>query len=175
MNKINSSEGELKGKEFVISRQFNAPQELVWKAFTESERLVHRWRPKGFLMVNIKLELRPGGIFHYCMKSPNGLEMWGKFVYHEIVPIEKIVFVNSFSDAGVNLTRYPLSTLWPLEVHNTLTLTDENGKTTLTLKGKPINATEEERRTFEAGFTSMQQGFKGTFDQLDIYLSKGKE
>ena len=52
-----------------------------------------------------------------------------------------------------------------------MTLSEQDGKTTLTLRGVPINATEEERKTFEDGHKSMQQGFKGTLDQLDDYLA----
>ncbi|MGC2409899.1 MAG: SRPBCC domain-containing protein [Methyloceanibacter sp.] len=55
---------------------------------------------------------------------------------------------------------------------NRLTLTEQDGKTTLTLRGAPVDATEEERKTFAGMFTSMQQGFTGTFDQLAAYLAK---
>ena len=53
-----------------------------------------------------------------------------------------------------------------------MTLTEHEGKTTLTLRGGPINATEEERKTFEGFREFMQKGFGGTFDQLDEYLVK---
>jgi len=64
-----------------------------------------------------------------------------------------------------------MSQTWPLEVINTLTLCEHVGKTTITLRGGPINATAEERKTFEAGREGMQQGFKGTLDQLAEYLA----
>jgi hypothetical protein len=67
-----------------------------------------------------------------------------------------------------------MSATWPLEVLNTMVLVEKNGKTEMTLTGIPINATEEERRTFKEGFKSMQQGFKGTLDQLEAYLKKPK-
>ena len=76
-----------------------------------------------------------------------------------------------FEDTCGNLTRNPLSPSWPLEVLNTLSFTEHEGKTTLRLQGRPINATEEERQTFEAGRESMQQGFTGTLDQLAAYLA----
>jgi uncharacterized protein YndB with AHSA1/START domain len=158
--------------ELVITRTFDAPRELVFKAWTESEHLKHWWGPKGFTFGVSKLDLRPGGVFHYSMRSPDGHEMWGKFVYREIVAPEKIVFVNSFSDEEGNTVRAPFSPTWPLEVLNTLTLSENEGKTTLTLRGGPINATEEERKTYEAGFESMKQGFGGTFDQLADYLAR---
>jgi len=159
-------------REMVIARIFNAPRELVFKAFTDPEHLMHWWGPKGFKMLVSNLDLRPGGVFHYAMSSPEGHEMWGKFVYHEIAAPKRMVFVNSFSDKDGNLTRHPMSSTWPLEVRNTLTLLDQNGKTALILRGGPINATEEEIKTFETNFDSMQKGFAGTFDQLDEYLAQ---
>ena len=156
----------------VITRVFDAPRELVWKAWTESERLAQWWGPKGFTMGVCKLDLRPGGVFHYSMQTPDGREMWGKFVYREIVKPERIVFINSFADEKGNAVRDPWNANWPLEVLNTLSLSAHEGKTTLTLRGAPLNATEAERETFEAGRKSMQQGFAGTLDQLAEYLAK---
>jgi len=54
-----------------------------------------------------------------------------------------------------------------------VTFTEANGKTTLMLRAGPIDATEEERRTYEGFFDSMQKGFGGTFDQLAEHLAKG--
>jgi uncharacterized protein YndB with AHSA1/START domain len=162
------------GREFIVTRVFDAPRELVWKACTESERLAQWWGPKGFAISVRKLDLRPGGVFHYSMRTPDGREMWGKFVYREIVKPERIVFVNSFSDEKGGVTRNPWLADWPLEVLNTQTFAEHEGKTTLTLRGGPINASEAERKTFEAGFGSMQKGFAGTFDQLAEYLASAQ-
>jgi len=127
--------------------------------------------PKGFTMGVYKLDLRPGGVFHYSMRTPDGRELWGRFVYREIVKPERIVFINSFADEKGNVLRNPWNADWPLEVLNTQTFAEHDGKTTLALRGGPINATETERKTFEAGFESMQQGFTGTLDQLAEYLA----
>jgi uncharacterized protein YndB with AHSA1/START domain len=158
--------------EFSITRVFNAPRQLVWNAWTEAHRLAEWWGPKGFTMKVAKLDLRPGGTFHYSMLTPDGHEMWGKFIYQEIDPPERLVLVNSFSDAAGNITRAPFAADWPLEVRNVMTLTESGGKTTLLLKGRPINATEAERRKFDWFHDSMNQGFGGTFDQLATYLAK---
>jgi uncharacterized protein YndB with AHSA1/START domain len=160
--------------DFVISREFDAPRDLVFKAWTEPERLAQWWGPKGFTMVSTKVDLRPGGIFHYGMRGPDGAEMWGKFVYREIVPPERMVFIVSFSDENGGVTRHPMAPNWPLEMINTLTLTERNGKTTVTLRVAAYAATEEERATFKAGHKSMEGGFGGTFDQLDDYLAGAK-
>jgi uncharacterized protein YndB with AHSA1/START domain len=155
-----------------ISRVFDAPRDLVWKAVTESERLTHWWGPKGFTMLECKVDLRPGGEFLYAMRSPDGHEMWGKWVYREIVAPERLSSVVSFTDQQGRLLRHPLSPTWPLEVLNTMSLSEHEGKTTMTISGYPINATEEEYNTYNAGRGSMKQGFTGTLDQLDQYLAK---
>jgi uncharacterized protein YndB with AHSA1/START domain len=172
MEKENEIMNETTEQEFVITRVFDAPRELVFKAWTEADRLAQWWGPKGFALGVAHLDLRPGGIFHYSMQSAAGHVMWGRFVYQEIVAPERIVYINSFSDEEGNIARAPFSQTWPLEVFNTLTLTEDEGKTALTLRGHPINATEEERKTYSEMHKSMQQGFTGTLDQLAAYLAK---
>jgi uncharacterized protein YndB with AHSA1/START domain len=159
--------------EFTITRTINAPRETVWKAVSEQDRLAQWWGPKGSTLRVIRLDFRPGGIFHYAMKFQPGHDMFGRFIYREIAAPEKIVFVSSFSDAQGGITRAPFPTIgetWPLEVLNTWTLTESGGKTSLHLTGGPLNASEAERKTFAGMFDSMRQGFGGTFDQLDAYL-----
>ncbi len=159
------------GGEFVISRVFDAPRTLVWKAWTERERLMQWFGPKGFTMRVATLDLRPGGVFHYCLRSPDGHDMWGKFVYREIVAPERIVWVNSFSDEKGGLTRHPLSEkTWPLEMFSTTTLTEHDSKTTVTVRWSPLTATEAERKTFDTNHESMRMGWTGTMDQLAEYL-----
>ena len=67
-----------------------------------------------------------------------------------------------------------MSPTWPLEVLNTMTLTEHNGKTTMTISGYPMNATDEERKTFDAGHDSMNKGWSGTMEQLAGYLATAK-
>lgn len=159
-------------RELVIVRTFDAPRALVWRAFAESDRLARWWGPAGCTMLVHRLDFRPGGRFHYSMRSPEGQVMWGRFVYRDIQAPERLVFVNSFADQDGNITRAPFSPTWPLEIENRLTLTEADGKTTLTLRGGPINATKEERQTFWKAQQSLRQGFAGTFDQLAAYLAR---
>lgn len=174
LEKYLEQQSDKEENEFVISRVFTAPRTLIYKAWTEPEHLSHWWGPKGFKMQTMKLDLRPGGVFHYSMQSPDGQEMWGKFVYREVTAPEHIVFVNSFCDKNGNIIRHPMSNTWPLEILNKLTLTEDDGKTTLTIKGYPVNATEEEIKTFMESRPMLQQGFDGTFGQLDAYLIEMK-
>jgi uncharacterized protein YndB with AHSA1/START domain len=98
--------------------------------------------------------------------------MRGKFVYREIVAPERLVFVNSFSDERGGVTRHPFSPAWPLEMLSTITFSERDGKTTVTVQWIPLNPTEEERATFDGAHDGMKQGWSGTFDQLAAYLAK---
>ena len=164
-----------KSADFVISRVFNVPRDLLWKCFTEPERMKQWWGPKGFTVLVSKMDLRPGGTYLYGMRTPDGQDMWGRMVYREIVPPEKIVFINSFSDEHGGLTRHPMSPTWPIELLSTFTFEEQpGGKTRFTVRWSPHNATAEEQRTFDEGHGSMNQGWSGTLDQLEAYLAQGK-
>ena len=134
-------------KPFVITRVLDAPRELVWKCFTEPERMKEWWGPKGVKVVKSKMDLRLGGTYLYGMQTPDGQVMWGKFVFRAIKAPERMEFINSFSD-------------------------EAGGKTRLTITWTPHNASEEERNTFDAGHASMQNGWSGTMEQLEAYLAK---
>ena len=95
-----------------------------------------------------------------------------EFVISRIFKPERIVFVNSFSDEKGNVARHRMHLAWPLEMLSTITFIEQAGKTTVTVRWLPLNATAEERKTFEDGFESMQQGWGGTFEQLGEYLAK---
>lgn len=162
---------ETKTPQLVITRVLNAPRELVFKMWTQAEHLAHWWGPKGFEPTVKKLEFKPGGEFHYGMKGANGLEIWGKFIYRDIVEPEKIVYVNCFADEDGNTIRSPFIPNWPLEILNTVTFEFEDGKTKLTIAAGPINVTKEEMETFRTNTAGMQQGFGSILEKLDEYLA----
>ncbi|MBV8976820.1 MAG: SRPBCC domain-containing protein [Alphaproteobacteria bacterium] len=155
---------------FSLSRTFDAPLDLVWLAYSQEEHLAKWWGPKGFDWVSGTLDFRPGGRFHYCMRAPNGQEMWGLFRYREIVPKTQVVFTNSFSNAAGEIVRAPFAANFPREVLNDVRFSQAGGRTTIAMTGTPYEASEEEREFFRSMFPSMNQGFSGTLDQLDAYL-----
>lgn len=160
-------------KPFVISRVFNAPREIVFDAFTKPDEMKKWWGPKGFTVIATKMDLRPGGFYHYGMRAPDGTPVWGKFVYREVVRPERIVFVNSFSDENGGITRHPMSAEWPLQMLTTFTFEDlGDGKTRFTTTWVPLDATEAEQAVFDASHDSMTQGWTGTLDGLEAYLAK---
>lgn len=160
----------LSSQPFSISREFDAPRELVWKAVTESGHLMRWWGPKGFTVLTCEVDLRPGGTFRFSMRSPDGKMMWGKWVYREIVRPERLVSVVSDTDDQGNTVRHFANPTWPLEILYTMMLTEQAGKTTMRVTGVPLNATEEERMTFYTARDWMAQGFDGTLDKLADFL-----
>jgi uncharacterized protein YndB with AHSA1/START domain len=162
---------ETKDTDFVISRVFDAPRDLVWQCFTNPERMKEWWGPKGCTIVASKMDFRIGGSYLGAMRDPAGSVMWGKFVYREITPPARLVWVNSFSDEAGGLTRHPLSPTWPLELLTTVTFDEQpDNKTKITLRWSPFDATAEERQTFNAAHDSMRGGWGGTFERLEAYL-----
>jgi uncharacterized protein YndB with AHSA1/START domain len=163
---------EAGGQAFVLSRVFDAPRELVFRVWSEAEHLARWWGPVNCAVEVRSLEFRPGGIFHYSMRTPDGGEMWGRFLYREIVAPERIVFLSAFADETGNPVRADFSADWPIDTLSTLTLEDQGGRTKLTLRAIPYQATEAEHRAFEGMFDSMNQGWGGTLDQLADYLAR---
>lgn len=172
----NSATAAVEQPEVLMTRIFDAPRELVFKAFSEAEALAQWWGPKGMAMTVAKLEFRPGGTFHYNMKTPDGAtNWWGRLVYREIVPPSKIVFLNSFADEHANPARNPYLPAWPIELESTVTFEDQNGKTKVTMRGVPHNASESERQAFAAGRKGMEYGFSNSaWPQLEAYLAKAQ-
>ena len=161
-------------QELIITRVYNAPRELVYKAWSDAEALAQWWAPTGMSMTVKKLDFRPGGILHYRQVLPNGEALWGIFIYQDMREPEYINFVNSFSDEDGNKVRSPFHQAWPLEILNKVSFEENDGKTTLTLKGGPINATDEEIQLFVANRPSMNGGFKGVLDKLEEYLASNR-
>jgi uncharacterized protein YndB with AHSA1/START domain len=162
-------------KPFTISRTFDAPIDIVWRAWTDPARLAQWWGPKG-VTSNIKtFDLKPSGVWHCSLQAPGQPVYWGKYVFREVTPKSRLVFVVSFSNEKGEIVKHPLSADWPAEILSTVEFAPEgNGKTNITVTWTPINANETERRTFSDGAQSMRGGWTGTFDQLDAFLAGSK-
>jgi uncharacterized protein YndB with AHSA1/START domain len=157
-------------KQFKLQRTINAPRALVFAAWTQAEHLEHWWGPTGLGLEVVSLDLRPGGMFHYAMVTPEGSKSYGRFVYQEILAPEKLAYIVSFADKHGEAVRAPFSAAWPVEMWNEVTFEDQDGATLITLTGRAHNATDEEIKTFTDGFQSMELGFTGTLNQLENYL-----
>ena len=132
-------------QEIIIRRVFDAPRELVWKAWIDPEHFQRWWGPKDYTCPFCQMDLRVGGKYLNCMRSPEGQDFWSTGVYREIVPLERIVYTDSFADAEGNVvpaTHYGMSPDFPLEMLVTVTLEDYEGKTKMTLKHSGLPAGE---------------------------------
>jgi uncharacterized protein YndB with AHSA1/START domain len=157
---------------FEITKEFNASPDLVFDMFSRAEHLAHWWGPKGMDTSVEKLDFRPGGNFHYKIKGENGMLMHGKFTYRDIVPLKKIVYVDSFADENWNIIAPPFHDPWPREIYHIVTITGDQHRTKLTMSSIPIHAAAQEQQTFNKGFAAMQEGYGGTLEQLTDYLKE---
>lgn len=161
-------------QDFVVSRVVKAPRMRVWSAYSEADQLAKWWGPKGATIRVLKMEFRPGGMFHYAMEFQPGHPIYARFVYGLIQPPERLEYTSGFSDANGGLTRAPFPQLegrFPLELHNVVTFEEQNGATLMTTRSSPINATRAEIETFAGMFDSMRGGIAGTFNKLDAHLA----
>ncbi|MCF6408437.1 SRPBCC domain-containing protein [Pseudalkalibacillus salsuginis] len=155
----------------VLERIFDAPRELVFKMFKDPEHLKRWWGPRGWELPVCKVDFRPGGVWHYCMKCVDqnqgefyGMESWGKGVYKEIIEPEKIVYVDFFSDSeGSTNDSMPSTNI-------TLEFIDLGGKTKLINRAEYASA-EGLNTVMDMG---MLQGITETWDRLEEVLSAVK-
>jgi uncharacterized protein YndB with AHSA1/START domain len=161
----NDSPAKSSERELVITRVFDAPRELVWKAWTDPEHLMRWWGPKYFTSPACKIDLRVGGKYLFCMRSPEGKDFWSTGVYREIVEPERIVWTDSFADEKGNpvpASYYGMPGDWPEEMLVTVTFEERQGKTKLTLRhaGHPAEIGE-----------MAEAGWNGSLDKLAETLS----
>jgi len=123
----------------VVTRVFDAPRELVWKAWTDPKYVMQWWGPKDFTSLFCEMDFRVGGKFLCCMRAPDGQEFWNGGEYHEIVPHEKIVYSMYFADAKgnkVEAAQYGIEHEAMDDAHDVITFEDfGDGQTKLTLIG----------------------------------------
>jgi uncharacterized protein YndB with AHSA1/START domain len=145
----------------VIERVFNAPRELVWKAWTDPEQVKKWWGPKGFTTPVAEIDFRVGG------KSLNGREIWSTGVYKEIVPPERFVTTDCFSDKDGNVVHgsvYGMPEDMPMEMMLTVSFEDlGGGKTKMTLVHEGLPAGEM--------LGGANQGWNESFDKLELLLA----
>ena len=148
-------------QELVVTRIFDAPRELVWKAWADPERFMRWWGPKDFTAPFCKSDFRIGGTYLNCMRSPEGQDSWRRGLYLDIVEAERIICTYSFADAAGNVLKPEdcgLSPDLPLVFQVTVTLEELEGKTTMTLRQVGIPPCELDER--------WEQGWNQAFDKL---------
>jgi uncharacterized protein YndB with AHSA1/START domain len=142
----------------VITRIFDAPRSLVYKAWTDPERMVQWMGPRGFTGTILALDMRPGGAYRFHLRGPDGEDHWQQGVCREAVEPERLSFTYAWADAQGNPTRP--------ETVVTLTFEDLGGRTRLTLH--------------QAVFESVtardlhQGGWSSSLDRLAEHVASGR-
>lgn len=155
----------MKTHELIITRTFEASRERVWQAWTEPERAMRWWGPKGFAAPSCAIDLRIGGRYLNCMRSPEGQDFWSTGVYREIVAPERLVCTDSFADSEGNVvpaSYYGMSDDFPLELLVTVSFEDIDGKTGMTLRheGLPKGMIDECREGWNQSFDKLAASLK---------------
>ena len=147
MSTVNSSTGP-RGVE--ITRMFEASRELVWHAWTDPQHMMRWWGPAGFTSPTCHIDLRVGGKYLFCMQAPDGTKIWSTGIYEEIVPLERLVYTDSFADeAGnaVSASHYGRGDEIPFTMTITVTFEAVGGKTKMTLRHEGLPSGEMSEMT----------------------------
>jgi len=156
MNTSKQTTVKVEGPELIVNRVFNAPRELVWKAWTEPDHVVNWWGPKGFSIRTSEIDLRPGGIWRFIMKGPDGVEYPNKISFHEMVKPERLVYTSSDDIEGD-----------PEEFQTIVTFVEQDNKTILTMR--LIFPSEEIREKVVKEYGAIE-GANQTLDRLEEQL-----
>lgn len=143
----------------LITRVFDAPRELVWKAWTDPEHMARWWGPRGFTNPVCELDVRPGGALRIVMRAPDGAEYPMKGVFREILQPERLVFTNIAVDADGNQL---------LEGLTSVTLEEHGGKTKLTLQTRAVALVAHAARMLEG----MQAGWTQSLERLGAHVAR---
>lgn len=145
-------------QELVLTRVFNAPRALVWKAWTDPKHLAQWWGPHNFTNPRCEIDVRAGGVIRIDMRGANGVTYPMSGVYLEIVAPERIVFTSGALDANGHLT---------FEFLNTVTFAEKNGKTTFTLESR-LMKTSAEAKPYLSGHAA---GWGQSLERLASHLA----
>jgi uncharacterized protein YndB with AHSA1/START domain len=156
MDARSSAAAQTEDRELVITRVFDAPRGLVFKAWTEPGRLARWWGPRGFTTPVCEMDVRPGGAFRFGMRSPQGTNHWLRGVFREIVAPERLVCTWAWEDEEGKPGHETLLTV---------TFADHDGKTRLVLR----QAVYESVTSRDAH----RDGWGSGLDCLAEYLTRG--
>ena len=142
----------------VITRVFDAPRGLVWKAWTDAEHLAQWWGPHGFTNPVCEVDLRPGGALRIVMRAPDGVQHPMTGVFREIVEPERLVFTAVAEEGNGNPA---------LEAVTTVTFAEHGNKTKLTVHAHAVGLVTAAARMLEG----MQAGWTQSLERLDAHVA----
>jgi len=155
---------------YVLERVFDAPRELVWKAWTDPALLPRWYGPRVETTVH-RLDVKPGGLWLGEMK-------WGdkshyqRVEYTEVTPPERLVWLHSVSDADWNVIANPMMPDWPRVLLTTVTFEEEGGQTKMRLTWVPHEASEAELACFAGAMDGLGKGWDAGMQLLAELLAE---
>jgi len=165
---------EATGKDrFIINRSFQAPLELMFEMWTNPKHFSQWLPPTGFTMKFMEADIRTGGKTFYMMTNGD-LTMYGRAEYLKVEKPHLITYTQEFCDEKGHISRHPLAPTWPAKMLTKIELVaEEENQTRVTVTWECHGpTTSEELATFIAGRAGMTQGWTGSFDKLEDYLSQ---
>ena len=145
-------------REIEIVRIFDAPPELVYRAWTDPEHMTQWWGPKVFTNHSCELDVRPGGAWQILMRSPQGVDHKCRGIYSEVVPFERLVFTNdAFDDDDKPLLRGI----------TTVVFAAHEGRTKLTLRSRAVGLVDFAPQMLRG----MEQGWSQSLDKLSTHVA----
>lgn len=155
----------------VLIREFNAPKQQVFDAWTKSKHLKHwNFPQKDFTCEYHSADIRSGGSSLHKMVAPNGYEMWLLTKYEEVNEPTTLIFRQYMSNEAGEILSNTMIPNWPKELQSTIYLEETNGKTQLKFIWEPVNPTREEMDCFDKARQQPKKGWEGAFDLLETYL-----
>jgi uncharacterized protein YndB with AHSA1/START domain len=143
-------------REIVLSRVFDAPRTLVWKALTDPKHVPHWWGPNGYTITVKEVNVKPGGTWRFMMHGPDGTNYDTHVVYIEVTKPERLVY--TMGDGADD----------PGKFNVTITLEEQAGKTKITMRMR-FNTAEQREAT--VSFGAIELGYQ-TLEKLANYLPK---
>jgi uncharacterized protein YndB with AHSA1/START domain/DNA-binding transcriptional ArsR family regulator len=148
-------------QELTLTRVFDAPRELVFKAWTDPRLVAEWWGPHGFTNPVVEMDLRPGGAIYILMRWPDGRDNPMKGTFEEIVPPERLVFTSTALEDEAGIPQ--------LEVRNSVTFAEQGQQTRLTMHAVVVRGSAQAAMEALAG---MEAGWSQSFEKLTAFLSR---
>lgn len=146
-------------REVVVARVFDAPRELVWKAWVDPQQLVRWWGPRGFTTTVHEIDLRPGGVWRHTMHGPDGTDYPADCVFIEVVKPERIVYSLRGGRKGDPVSHF--QTTWTFEAQGDKT------KLTLRMVSPSVEALEHDVKKY-----GVIEGGNQTLERLAEHIAR---
>lgn len=161
--------------EYTLDRKFDAPRDMVWRAWTDPE-LLSRWYGPGIDTIIHEFDLRPGGVWLNEMKWGE-ISDYSKMLFQEIEVGQKMVWHHCSADQDWNVVPNARMPDWPQKLLTTVTFADAGSKTTVRLTQVPIDVTDAEAACFATMMEGMSKGWGSGYAIMDDIFRElqGKE